>query len=45
MTSVSYTNNIVLKGVGVRVLRRDEGIERAMVFHRKNEMCTVKHSV
>ena len=27
-------NNIVLVGVGVRVLRRDEGVERAMVFHR-----------
>ena len=26
-------NNNVLVGVGVRVLRRDEGVERAMVFH------------
>ena len=33
------------EGSGVRVLRGDEGVERAMVFHRKNERCTAKHSV
>ena len=26
-------NNIVLGGVGVRVLRKDEEVERTMVFH------------
>ena len=36
MTSVSHRrNNIVLGGVGVRVLRKDvdEEVERTMVFH------------
>ena len=30
-------SNIVLWGVGARVLRRDEGVERAMVIYRKTK--------
>ena len=46
-------NNIVLGGVGVRVLRKDEEVERTMVFHHIfvsvprtfGDYCTSRRSV